>query len=320
MSPECRGERQEALHSAGSLARDKHFGKTAFVRAVVEVSNFCREDCSYCAMRRSNRSLARRRLDPEKIFDWIAAACPPTVTDINIQSGEDPVAVREVILPLIALLKARTGYGISVCPGTLDPKISRELKDAGADFYVIKLETADERHYAEIRAPGNFAERLATIRQLAADGWLVSSGFILGVPGEPADAAQRALGLLSELPLAGASVSPFIPGPETPLAGNPPGNLEDVLNCVALMRLANPRRIIPAVSAMELGSPGTYARALSAGANLATINLTPAVFRDEYPIYTQDRLIMDEERVLSAISAAGLTPSRTGISEFLRNF
>jgi len=313
-----RGALQTRLHEEAAAARGAVFGGRVFVRAVVEVSNFCREDCRYCGMRRSDRGLARRRLDPDEVFDWIVKVCPPSATDINLQSGEDPVAARDVIAPLVRRIKAETRLGVSVCPGTLDPRDTRELLDAGADYYVIKLESPDAAHYAGLRAPGTLAERIAAIRQLAGDGWKVSSGFILGLPGAAPHAPSDAIRLLRSLPLSGASVSPFVPGPGTPLADSPAGDLEDAINCVALLRLANPNWIIPAVSAMEIGAPGSYARALQAGANLATINITPPEFRGNYPIYHPRRHIMDEHRVLDAIQKSNLTPSPTSLSEFLK--
>ena len=105
------------------------------------------------------------------------------------------------------------------------------------------------------------------------------------------------------------SVSPFIPGTETPLSHEAAAAPELTLNCVALMRLRNPERIIPAVSAMNLVGKGTYAQAIRAGANLATINLTPAEWREDYLLYTRERFIMHEQRVLDAIDAAGCRPA-----------
>ena len=113
--------------------------------------------------------------------------------------------------------------------------------------------------------------------------------------------------LAAELPLDGCSVSPFIPGDETPLAGAPVGDIELTLNCMAAMRLMRPDWVIPAVSALNLAEPGSgYRRGLRTGANLVTINLTPADIREDYLLYKRDRFIMTEERILSAIAAEGL--------------
>lgn len=300
------GSRQEELFSLAQSERDRVFGREVFVRGVVEVSNFCRQNCSYCGMRRDNRTLERFRIAADKLIDLLVHHRPASITDINIQAGEDPVAVREIVLPLVRALRAQTPLGISVCLGTLSTREYAELHEAGASFYIIKLETGDAGHYRAMNSPGrDLAKRTEAIRTLAATGWAVSSGLIAGLPGQTDEMLAATLDLLAELPLAGNSVSPFIPGTETPLARESAAPPSLTLNCVALMRLRNPERIIPAVSAMNLVGRGTYAQAIRGGANLATINLTPAEWREDYLLYTRDRFIMDEDRVLGAIDAAG---------------
>jgi biotin synthase len=312
------GEAQESLHSRARELRDVTFGRAVFVRGVVEVSNFCRQNCRYCAMRRDNRALERYRLGLEELLELIVHHRPASITDLDIQAGEDPVAVRELVVPLIEQLRRHTNLGITVCLGTLSHQEFDALREAGADYCILKIETGDAAHYRDIRAPGTLDRRLDAICYLAATGWNVSSGIIVGLPGQTERMIADALDLLTTLPLAGSSVSPFIAGEDTPYERMPNGSLELTLNCVALMRLAAPHWIIPAVSALRLLGPAGYVRALNAGANLATINLTPPRAREHYPIYTRHRFIMDEERVLSAIDRAECTPSAIGISEYLR--
>jgi biotin synthase len=268
-------------------------------------------------MRRDNRTLERYQLAAEKLIDYLLHDRPASITDLNIQAGEDPVVVRETVLPLVRALREHTGLGISVCLGTLPERVYAELRESGADYYVIKIETGDPVHYGRLQSPGNLSERLAAIRHLAATGWEVSSGFIAGLPGQTTAEILDTLGMLRELPLAGCSVSPFVPGPQTPLAEEPAGSLDLTLNCLALMRIDSPRRIIPAVSAMALRAEDGYVRALRAGANLATINCTPVDVRGDYVLYQTDRVIMTEELILTQIERAGCTPSRVGVSETL---
>ena len=306
---------RDHLHEQAGVLRDQVFGRKVFVRGVLEVSNFCRENCSYCGMRRDNKSLHRYRLSLDSLRAAIDAGLPEMITDINIQTGEDVVGVREVVLPLIAMLREKTKLGISVCLGTLDHKIYDELKQAGASYYIIKMETGNREHYAEINSPGTYDERLEAIRYLARTGWAVSSGFILGLPGQTAEYIEETLDLLSNLPLAGASVSPFISGEQTPFANSPAGDLEETLDCIARLRLRNPSYIIPSVSALNLVGNNGYVRALQAGANLATINLTPTSNRTDYVLYKRDRFIMHEERVRRAVEAAGCSISTESIAE-----
>ena len=316
----ARGKAQETLHRRAAEGTAERFGSQIFVRGVVELSNYCRENCTYCGMRRSNRSLDRYRIALEHASELLLHHRPASITDINIQAGEDPVVVRDVAIPLIQLLRRETNLGVSVCLGTLNPELYAELQNAGASIYIIKFEMADEGLYQQMEAPGTLAERLEHIRHLAAAGWSVSSGFIAGLPGETRDSLLANFRLARDLPLAGCSVSPFIPGEETPLKSRPSADIQLTLNCMAALRLMRPEWIIPAVSALNLAEPGAgYRRGLGAGANLVTINLTPSDLRDNYLLYKRERFIMTEERILSAIAAEKLTASRQSLAAYYRS-
>jgi biotin synthase len=315
----ARGAAQEVLHEEAAATTVETFGRRVFVRAVVEVSNFCRENCHYCGMRRDNRELTRVRASHEALTELLVHHRPRVFTDINIQAGEDPVAVREVVLPLVRTLRRETSLGISACLGTLDHALYDELRAAGASVYIMKFETADDCSYAARQAPGSLPERLSHIRWLASNGWYLSSGFIVGLPGEGLSDLLQHCRLAAELPLRGCSVSPFVPGTQTPLASATPGDIETTLNCMAVLRRMRPDWVIPAVSALNLAQAGLgYRRGLRAGANMVTINLTPRDLREGYVIYKRDRFIMHEERVLAAISAEGLVPSPRSLASFYR--
>ena len=229
-------------------------------------------------MRRDNRDLKRYRAKLESLRELVRHGLPDMITDLNIQTGEDTVGDREIVLPLIETIrKERPQLGISVCLGTLDHKLYDELRQAGASYYIIKLETGNRDHYRKFtrRAILNNASRPSATWPQA--GWSVSSGFILGLPGQTQEHIEETLEILGELPLAGASVSPFIAGEQTPFEDHPTGDFESTIRCIARLRLRNPSYIIPAVSALNLVEMRIgYVRALRAGANLATINLTPA--------------------------------------------
>jgi biotin synthase len=313
------GAAQSALHERAAAVTREKFGKEVFVRAVVELSNYCRENCAYCGMRRDNRTLTRFRASYEQLAELLIHHCPATVTDVNIQAGEDPIAVREVVLPLIKALRRETSLGISVCLGTLQRELYEALKSAGAAIYIMKFELGDAANYKKFESPGTFDERLQHIRALAADGWNVSSGFIVGLPGQQPQELMASFHLANELPLCGCSVSPFIPGGDTPLASFPRVNANWTLNSMAALRLMRPDWVIPAVSALNLTEKDGYRHGLRAGANLVTMNLTPTNLREDYIIYKRERFIMTEERVLAAIAAEGLTPSARSLAEFYRD-
>jgi biotin synthase len=313
------GSRQQEWHERAFQVADRNFGRRVFVRGVVEVSNFCRENCSYCGMRRDNRELGRFRARHDALAELIVHHRPSSVTDINIQAGEDPVAVREIVVPLIRTLRRETSLGISVCLGSLNKPLYAELQRAGATIYILKFEIANAARYAAMSAPGTAVERLDHIRLLAANGWHVSSGFIAGLPGQPISELLSTFDLAMGLPLAGCSVSPFVPGDETPLADAPAADIDLTLNCMAALRLLNPKWIIPAVSALNLADKACgYRRGLRCGANLVTINLTPEKIRADYLLYKRDRFIMTEERILDALNKEGLIPSTQSLAQFYR--
>jgi biotin synthase len=194
------------------------------------------------------------------------------------------------------------------------------MKEAGASIYIMKFETANPVQYAELEAPATFERRIADIRHLASAGWNVSSGFIAGLPGHTDAQLLQNFELAAELPLAGISVSPFIPGDETPLSTAPISDVNLTLNCMAALRIMHPDWVIPSVSALNLAEPGSgYRRGLRAGANLVTINMTPSELRGDYLLYKRDRFIMTEERILSAITSEGQVPSSRGLAEFYRS-
>jgi biotin synthase len=311
------GKAQTAFHDQAGSVRDAHFGKQIFVRGVVEVSNYCRQNCSYCGMRRDNKGLSRYRMSLDPLLDLILNHRPQSITDINIQAGEDPIVVREIVIPLIKEIRKHTNLGVSVCLGTLSNREYAEIKRAGVDFYILKLETGDEEHYRKVNAPGTLARRIEAIKHLATTGWKVSSGLIVGLPDQTEQHLLTTVEVLRNLPLAGWSVSPFIAGDQTPLKSSPNGELEKTLNCMVAMRLLSPDRIIPAVSAMGLVGQNGYTRAIRAGANLATINLTPPDIRENYLLYKRDRLIMNEQRVLKSIQEAGCSPSSISLTQYL---
>ena len=311
---------QIQLHEQAAEAARAHFGRKVFVRGVVEASNHCRENCHYCGMRRDDRTLSRFRARHDVLAELLLHHRPESITDINIQTGEDPVAVREVVLPLIRTLRRETTLGVSVCLGTLSHNLYAELQQAGASIYILKFELGSPARYEQLEAPGTFNERTEHIRHLANTGWRVSSGFIAGLPGQSDDEMLANFSVARSLPLSGCSVSPFIPGEATPLAGAPMGDVDLTLNCMAVLRLMRPDWVIPAVSALNIAGPECgYRRGLRTGANLVTINLTPSELRGDYLLYRRDRFIMNEERILNAIEAEGLTPSRQSLAEYYRN-
>jgi len=178
----------------------------------------------------TTRALSRARADFEELAETLIHHRPETVTDINIQSGEDALAAREVVLPLIRILRRRDPARHQRRPGTHDYPIYRELKEAGASLYILKYETADALDYRRKQAPGSLSERVKHIRWLAAPRLACQLRFHCrpawtgGVPFAGRTTAWPAVALR------GCSVSPFVPGSDTPWLTRNPADVETVLN------------------------------------------------------------------------------------------
>ena len=305
------GAKQTALHERAAVTALQIFGRKVFVRAVVEVSNFCRENCGYCGMRRDNRnrSTAPAPATMKSPNCSSTTARPPSRT-----STSRPAKTRWPCARWSCRCSARCGvkriWASASASARWITAIYEELKAAGATVYIMKFETADAATYGQAAGSGQTGRAFAP-HPLARDARLESQfGFIAGI-----SRTKRRLELLKtagwrvELPLHGCSVSPFVPGEDTPLATAAAGDVETTLNCMAILRLMRPDWVIPAVSALNLAQAGSgYRRGLRAGANMVTINLTPPELQRDYLIYKRDRFIMDEERVLSAITARRVCP------------
>lgn len=307
-----------AMREKATLLRDEVFGRKAIVRAVIEFSNYCRQNCSYCGMRRSNQKLSRNRLLKDDIRRLVYDHLPRSVTDISFQAGEDPKAVEEILLPLVDEFSRNLPHGITLCLGNLPRNSLEQLYQAGARYYILKMESANAEHFHDIRAPGGrLAKRIEVIRTLKEVGFHVSSGIIYGLPGQTDNMVEEFFDLLTQLPLSGASVSPFIAGDMTPFNNQPNADIVATQNCLAALRVKFPRYIIPAVSAYSILDPEGYVNALRFASNLVTINMTPEHDREGYPIYRSKRTIMHEQRVLRALDEADMTPSAEGLLSYL---
>ena len=181
----------------------------------------------------------------------------------------------------------------------------RALKERGADTYILKHETADALLHRGIRQE-ELEVRLTAIRTLLRLGYRVGSGCIVGLPGQTLESLADDILLAQSLGVHMCSASPFVPTPETPLASAPPGSISRTLNMIAAMRIVNPAWLIPTVSALERQRPGGQALGLGAGANVITVNFTPADQRRNYLIYGSTRHIVGTEHVRRQLDTAGL--------------
>jgi len=275
----------DALYRAADAVRAGHVGDTVHLRAIIEFSNHCVQNCLYCGLRRNNRRLFRYRMSPDEIFAAAAVARDQGYRTVVLQSGEDPGYPTSELARLVHRLKDQLDVAVTLSVGELPRVVYRELRTAGADRYLLKHETADPALFARLRPGTTLAGRLEKLVWLRELGYQVGSGNMVGLPGQTVESLAADVILLRELEVEMAGIGPFIPHPDTPLAGAPPGPLELTLDVLAVTRLVLPRAHLPATTAMSVLHPEGRQRALACGANVVMPDLTPEPYRRHYEIY-----------------------------------
>jgi biotin synthase len=301
------GSAQRGLHARAAAIRDRVFDRAVVVRGVVELTNLCRVNCDYCPMRRDNtRQNEIYLLDHDEIVRAARGVRDAGVDVIVFQGGEIPQTTPALLraLPEVRALfddKVEVLLGL----GVKSEAEYRALKDRGADSYIVKHETADAALHRAIRQE-ELDVRLHAIRTLLRLGYHVGTGCIVGLPGQTIESLADDVLLADALGVHMCSASPFVPIAGTPLHAAAPGAIGRTLNVIAAMRIVNPHWLIPSVSALEQRSAGGQYAGLKAGANVITVNFTPATQRAKYLIYGGTRHIVGADYVRHQLAEAGL--------------
>ncbi|MBN1794520.1 MAG: [FeFe] hydrogenase H-cluster radical SAM maturase HydE [Candidatus Omnitrophica bacterium] len=273
------------IFETADRVRRRHVGNTVPVRGIIEFSNYCRNACRYCGLNRDNRALRRYRLDRELILDAVDAVEGEGVNTIVLQSGEDGALDPSWLARLIGEIKAQADAAVTLSVGEWPGEYYRLWREAGADRFLLKHETANPSLYEELHEGAAFGERTAHLRLLKALGYQVGAGNIVGLPGQTAKDLAADILFMKELSVDMAGIGPFIPHPHTALAGVPEGSLVMTLKVVALTRIVLKDVHLPATTALGSIHPLGREMALSAGANVIMVDITPAPYAALYEIY-----------------------------------
>ncbi len=299
------GELQQELFAQARWVRQQHQMDQVHLRGVIEISNFCRKNCNYCAMRAANENLERYRLSATEILDIAAQIHRLGIGTLFLQAGQDPEcdAILQEVIPAV---KRQFGLHILLCLGEYPRATYERWRALGADSYILKFETSDPKTYRQI-AYTPLTRRLQCLRWLQEIGFQVGTGNIVGLPGQTLDTLVRDILLIQEIQPDFASASPFIPNEHTPFASEVAGSVRRTLNIMAIFRILFPQALIPSVSALEKLEPGGQLAGLNAGANVITINFTPPQCRRNYVIYSQERFVVSLSHARTIIQQAGMT-------------
>ncbi|MGB9885597.1 MAG: [FeFe] hydrogenase H-cluster radical SAM maturase HydE [Moorellales bacterium] len=282
----AREEEMAALGRAADEVRQQHLGPEVHLRGIIEFSNYCRRNCLYCGLRRDNRQLPRYRLWPEEILAAARKAVELGLPTVVLQSGEDLYYRGPIVAEIVSALKREVGVqAVTLSLGERSREDYAAWRGAGADRYLLKHETADQELFARLRPGTDYRQRLQCLAWLKELGYQVGSGNMVGLPGQSLVSLAEDLLLLKELEVEMAGIGPFIPHPQTPLAGEPGGTSELTLKVLAVARLLLPTAHLPATTALGTVHPQGRSLGLAFGANVIMPDITPPPYRYYYQIY-----------------------------------
>lgn len=275
----------DELFAAADDVRRQYVGDEIHLRALIEFSNFCKNNCCYCGLRHDNKNIERYRIDEDTIFLLAEhAARNMGLKTIVLQSGEDMFFTQEKLCNIIRKIKTLdVALTLSIGEKTLEEY--KAYKAAGADRFLLRIETTDKDLYLRHDPGMSFENRVQCIKNLGLAGLEIGSGVLVGLPGQKIESYADDILFFKAINADMIGIGPFIPHPDTPLKDAAGGTLETALKVMALTRLLLPDINIPATTAMETLAPNGQTKALQAGANVIMPNVTLTQYRKHYELY-----------------------------------
>jgi len=295
--------------------RKEYVGDAVHLRGLIEFSNYCRRDCLYCGLRRSNNNVVRYRMTISEIFAAVLVAKELGFRTVVLQSGEDPAYSIEDICALVYRIKSEFGFAVTLCIGERTYEDYKRLKEAGVNRYLLRFETTDPLLFRKLKPDSLYVKRFQCLDWLQELGYQVGSGNMVGLPGQSLESIADDILKFKELDMDMVGLGPFISHPDTPLQGSANGTIDMVLRVTALTRIVTKNAHMPATTATGTIDPEGRQKALRCGANVMMPNVTPRKYRRHYLIYP-DKICIDEDPrkcrfcVESMITGLGKTVSR----------
>ena len=275
------------LFAKAEAVRQRHYGTDVYVRGLIEFTNYCKNDCLYCGIRRSNRCAQRYRLTEAEILACCQQGYDLGYRTFVLQGGEDPLYSAERIRDLVLAIKARwPDCAVTLSFGEHSRTTYRMWREAGADRYLLRHETANDDHYRMLHpAQMDPANRKRCLWDLKDLGYQVGCGFMVGSPGQTPATLAKDMVFMQEFRPQMVGVGPFLPHKDTPFRGEKPGSVELTLFVLALCRLMLPGVLLPATTALGTAEADGRVRGVLAGCNVIMPNLSPASVRKKYMLY-----------------------------------
>ena len=275
------------LFALAQQTAQQSFGRNIFVRGLIEFTNYCKNDCYYCGIRRSNKNAARYRLTRDEILECCRAGYALGFRTFVLQGGEDYTYSDDDIAAIVRAIKQHhPDCAVTLSIGERSRETYKLWKEAGADRYLLRHETADFNHYAMLHPAELSAESrqncLYTLKEL---GYQAGAGFMVGSPYQTAENLADDLMFLQKLRPQMIGIGPFIPHHDTPFKDEPAGSVELTLVLLAILRLLFPHVLLPATTALGTLCPGGRVLGIKAGANVIMPNLSPQNVRGKYLLY-----------------------------------
>lgn len=274
----------------------QHFGNKIFMRGLIEISNHCKNDCLYCGIRRSQKDVHRYRLTKEEILDCCEQGYALGFRTYVMQGGEDGWFTDDRMCDIVATIRQKyPDCAITLSLGERNHESYQRLFDAGANRYLLRHETADPAHYAQLHpAEMSFEHRMRCLQDLKAIGYQVGCGFMVGSPYQTVHTLLKDLQFITNLQPQMVGIGPFIPASNTPFHDRPAGSVETTLRLLSIIRLILPPVLLPATTALGTLHPRGRELGILAGANVVMPNLSPRDHRKDYSLYDNKLCTGDE--------------------------
>ena len=274
----------------------KTYGNQVFIRGLIEFTNFCKNDCYYCGIRRSNSHADRYRLTKEQMLDCCASGYELGFRTFVLQGGEDGYFTDDKICDLVSVIKEKyPDCAVTLSIGEKSRESYKRYFDAGADRYLLRHETADEAHYKKLHPEEmSLSHRKQCLWDLKEIGYQVGCGFMVGSPGQTVETLYEDLQFIRELQPHMVGIGPFISQKDTPFADKASGTMEQTLKLLAIIRLIQPHVLLPATTALGTIHPKGRELGILSGANVVMPNLSPVNVREKYKLYDNKICTGDE--------------------------